>query len=152
MEHSAKADFHGGLGRKGSWRAPFVFLAEYHQILLHKRIKNRVFCLVNGVLQSWYLSKFNSASESDNDMSEPSWSGDFWESTPTSSSLFLRREGLLLFWVAQGDSKSNAFAGETTIIIFLFLHHIFSLCRNNRYQSWVFVIVVKILLILGERA
>jgi len=25
MEHSAKADFHGGLGRKGSWRAPFVF-------------------------------------------------------------------------------------------------------------------------------
>ena len=49
MEHSAKADFHGGLGRKGSWRAPFVFLAEYHQILIHKRIKNRVFCLVNGV-------------------------------------------------------------------------------------------------------
>jgi hypothetical protein len=25
MEHSAQADFHGGLGRKGSWRAPFVF-------------------------------------------------------------------------------------------------------------------------------
>ena len=33
---------------------------------------------------------------------------------------FFEKEGLLLFWVAQGDSKSNAFAGETTIIIFLF--------------------------------
>ena len=26
MEHSAQADFHGGLGRKGAWRLPFVFL------------------------------------------------------------------------------------------------------------------------------
>ena len=25
MEHSAQADFHGGLGRKGAWRLPFVF-------------------------------------------------------------------------------------------------------------------------------
>jgi len=31
MEHSAQADFHGGLGRKGAWRLPFVFLYTYAQ-------------------------------------------------------------------------------------------------------------------------
>ena len=32
MEHSAQADFHGGLGRKGAWRLPFVFYTPARKI------------------------------------------------------------------------------------------------------------------------
>ena len=32
MEHSAQADFHGGLGRKGAWRLPFVFYIPMRKI------------------------------------------------------------------------------------------------------------------------
>jgi hypothetical protein len=32
MEHSAQADFHGGLGRKGAWRLPFVFYIPTRKI------------------------------------------------------------------------------------------------------------------------
>lgn len=41
MEHSAQADFHGGLGRKGAWRLPFVFYILTHRISDKKNTPGR---------------------------------------------------------------------------------------------------------------
>jgi hypothetical protein len=41
MEHSAQADFHGGLGRKGAWRLPFVFYIPTRKISDKKNTPGR---------------------------------------------------------------------------------------------------------------
>jgi hypothetical protein len=48
MEHSAKADFHGGLGRKGAWRPPFVCCNPY-----------AYWPSINALYSLWYRSRIN---------------------------------------------------------------------------------------------
>ncbi|MAZ97291.1 MAG: hypothetical protein CMP53_07205 [Flavobacteriales bacterium] len=66
MEHSAFADFHGGLGRKGSWRAPFVFPDTNITQYFAKRDKTEYFVSKrslssgpNGPLETYFFVLFH---------------------------------------------------------------------------------------------
>ena len=79
------------------------------------RTAGRALSGVNGVVQSWKRSWLRSASDAEIDIIFDSWSGDFSAIRPTSSSERSMRMGWLCFDVGNGDSKSSALAGETTI-------------------------------------